>query len=41
MNRNEITIDIPENAESSIFGEYDQFVKAIEKAFNITIILRN
>lgn len=41
MGMTERTIDIPNQYEKSIFGEYDSYIKLIEKTFNITILLRD
>lgn len=37
----EIKIDIPAEHEKNIFGQFDEYVKIIEKALNITVIARN
>lgn len=37
----EITVDIPDQYEKSIFGEYDSHIKLIEKTFGITILMRD
>ena len=41
MSRSELVIDIPENKESSVFGELDQYISLIERSFDINVILRN
>lgn len=37
----EIKIDIPAEHEKNIFGQFDEYVKIIEKALNVTVIARN
>lgn len=37
----ETIIDIPADHERNIFGQFDAFVKIIEKTLNVTIIARN
>jgi phosphate starvation-inducible PhoH-like protein len=37
----ETIIDVPIEHEKNIFGQFDAFVKTIEKTLNVTIILRN
>lgn len=37
----EIKIDIPAEHEKNIFGKFDEYVKIIEKALNVTVIARN
>lgn len=37
----EIVIDIPSQHEKNIFGEFDSFIKIIERSFNITMISRD
>ena len=41
MSMTEMMIDIPTGQEKNIFGEYDSYIKLIEKAFQITVIARN
>lgn len=41
MGTMEITIDIPDQYEKSVFGEYDSHIKLIEKTFGITILMRD
>lgn len=41
MSTTEITIDIPSQHEKNIFGEFDSYIKLIEKSFNITMISRD
>ena len=41
MSRSELVIDIPENKESLVFGELDQYISLIERSFDINVILRN
>lgn len=37
----ETIIDIPAEHEKNVFGDFDAYVKIIERAFNVTIIARN
>ena len=37
----EIKIDIPAEHEKNIFGQFDEYVKIIEKTLNVTVIARN
>ena len=37
----ETIINIPVEHEKNIFGDFDVYVKKIEKTFNVTIISRN
>ena len=37
----ETTIDIPAEHESNIFGQFDSFIKIIEKTLNVTVVARN
>ena len=41
MGMTERSIDIPNQYEKSIFGEYDAYIKLIERTFNITILIRD
>lgn len=41
MSITEIIIDIPIEHEKNVFGDYDTYVKIIEKTLNVTIIERN
>ncbi len=34
-------IDIPDQYEKTIFGEYDSYIRLIERTFNITILMRD
>lgn len=37
----ETTIDIPAEHERNIFGQFDSFIKIIEKTLNVTVVARN
>lgn len=37
----EMTIEIPAEYEQSVFGQFDTFLKLIEKTLNVTVISRN
>ncbi|MSS64021.1 PhoH family protein [Velocimicrobium porci] len=37
----ETTIDIPAEHEKNIFGQFDSFIKIIEKTLNVTVVARN
>ena len=37
----ETTIDIPAEHEKSIFGQFDAFLKIIERSLNVTVVSRN
>ncbi len=41
MSITETIIDIPTDHEKNVFGEFDTYVKIIEKTLNVTIIARN
>ncbi|MBE5936608.1 MAG: PhoH family protein [Lachnospiraceae bacterium] len=41
MGMTEKTINIPNQYEKVIFGEYDSYIKIIEKAFGITVLTRD
>lgn len=41
MSISQMTIDLPAEYEKKIFGEYDAYVKIIERAFHVTLISRN
>ncbi len=40
MNIQEVTVDIPSNAMSEIFGQFDAYVKKIEKTLHVTVVVR-
>lgn len=37
----ERTVEIPQNLEAQVFGEYDAFVKKIERTLNVTVLTRD
>ena len=41
MSITETIIDIPMEHEKNVFGNYDTFVKIIEKTLNVTVVERN
>ena len=41
MSLTEIVIDIPTVHEKNVFGDFDAYVKIIEKTLNVTVIARN
>ncbi len=41
MNRKEKIIDISDSQEKNIFGEFDSYLRIIEKAFDVTVIERD
>ena len=38
---NELVIDMDIQAQKIIFGQYDSYVKLIEKTLNVTVIIRD
>ena len=40
MGMSELTIDIPAEYQSVVFGQFDAFAKKIEKALHVTLIPR-
>ncbi len=41
MSRMEKIVDIPDSQEKNIFGEFDSYLRIIEKAFDVTVIERD
>ena len=41
MSITETIIDIPIEHEKNVFGDYDHYIKIIERTLNVTIIERN
>ena len=41
MSLTEMTIEIPAEYEQVVFGQFDTFLKLIEKTLNVTVISRN
>lgn len=41
MNRKEKIIDVSDSQEKNIFGEFDSYLRIIEKAFDVTVIERD
>lgn len=40
MSLNEVSINIPENQVSNVFGQFDVHIKKIERALGVTVVLR-
>ncbi len=41
MNMSERTLSIPAGHEANVFGEFDRNIKKVEKAFHVTVLLRD
>ena len=40
MSLTELTIDVPAEHMANVFGQFDSYIKKIEKAFHVTVVIR-